>query len=67
MSEREDGDVITNSTRCARCGHVAYSHRLDDAKNVSPADPEAKFRCIWPGPDVFPPDCDCPDFDRAPR
>ena len=31
---------------CASCGHPASWHRLDDATNLGPADPNAKFRCI---------------------
>ena len=47
---------------CARCRHGAYHHRLDDSLNVSPVDPAAKFRCVWPLPDRSPQECDCPDF-----
>lgn len=37
--------------RCARpgCGHLPDAHRLDDASNVSPADPKALFRCLGVG------------------
>jgi hypothetical protein len=49
--------------KCDRCGHGDHFHRLDDATNVSPTDPEAKFRCIWPLPEGPPVQlCDCPDY-----
>ena len=48
--------------KCGRCGHTAYHHRLDDSKNVSPVDPAAAFRCVWPMPDRLPQQCDCPEF-----
>lgn len=34
--------------KCQRpgCGHLAGSHRLHDAANVSPTDPHAEFRCL---------------------
>ena len=49
---------------CARCGHDPYWHRLDDALNISPADPDAPFRCAGPGLK----DCadDCPDYMEYP-
>ena len=49
------------------CGHGPDDHRLDDSTNVSPVDPEAKFRCVghqdrkterW-----IDTHCDCPDYD----
>jgi hypothetical protein len=55
---------------CKRCGHSPDWHRLDDSTNVSPTDPDAKFRCIGydceaPGP--WPDNaCDCPDYVEAP-
>jgi len=52
---------------CLRCEHIGYYHRLDDASNKSPVDPDAKFHCIYPAPDVWPPTCDCPDMVRKPR
>lgn len=48
---------------CARCGHDADHHRLDDGTNVSPTDPAAEFRCVWPmpaGPAVQL--CSCPGY-----
>ena len=38
---------IGTSWSCERpgCGHSSSRHSLDDAQNVSPADPAAKFRC----------------------
>ena len=36
---------------CRCCGHGPYFHRLDDAANIAPNDPAAKFRCIWPEPE----------------
>lgn len=52
---------------CERCGHSQDWHRLDDATNVSPTDPAAKFRCIGydcetSGPIQPSNRCDCPDF-----
>ncbi len=48
---------------CDRCGHGAYHHRLDDAANLSPTDPAARFRCVWPRPDGPSVQmCDCPDW-----
>lgn len=41
---------------CQRCGHSSKYHRLDDAKNLGPVDPGAKFRCIIE-------ECGCPDFE----
>ena len=56
--------------KCARtgCGHTADDHRLDDATNVSPVDPLAKFRCVVCAcPDmVVPPDAGWP-FNDAPE
>lgn len=52
--------------RCNRCGHSTYFHRLDDVTDVSPIDPDAEFRCIWPQPDGPPVQlCDCPGFVGA--
>lgn len=51
-----------DNPECVGCGHTAYHHRLDDAQNVSPNDPAALFRCIWPGPEKQPQLCTCPDF-----
>lgn len=53
---------------CARCGHPADWHRLDDSLNVSPTDPAAEFRCIGhdctaPGP-LTPCDVACPDYEE---
>lgn len=50
---------------CQRCSHTGHYHRLDDALNVGPGDPGAVFRCIWPAPEGWPPQCDCPDMVRA--
>lgn len=51
-----------NAVKCTRCGHSSKWHRLDDSTNVSPVDPEAKFRCVGP---LFT-DCPqlCPDMVR---
>ncbi len=63
--------MAADNPKCVRCTHTAYHHRLNDALNISPVDPGAKFRCVWPMPDEMPkppydPDdprgCDCPDF-----
>ena len=60
-----DQALDTRFPTCKRCGHGKWYHRLDDALNVSPVDPTAPFRCIWPtpgGPAVqF---CRCPDYER---
>lgn len=49
------------SRECERCGHSSDDHRLDDSLNVSPCDPEAKFRCLGSN---WREGCDkqCPDF-----
>ena len=41
---------------CASCGHSSDDHRLDDALNIGPCDPAARFRCIL---------CRCPSFDTG--
>ncbi len=48
---------------CVRCDHFGCQHRLDDGLNISPTDPEAKFRCLGPRLDG----CEerCPDMARA--
>lgn len=55
---------------CARCGHPADWHRLDDSRNVPPTDPNAMFRCIGydctrPGPPKALCDVGCPDYTRS--
>jgi len=60
-----DRAVSSSGEKCAGCGHGADDHRLDDGTNVSPTDPQAKFRCVWPiprGPVVR--CCFCPNFVR---
>jgi hypothetical protein len=52
--------------RCARCGHEADHHRLDDAQNVSPLDPAALFRCLGGAQLRGCPDA-CPDYVADPR
>lgn len=47
---------------CVRCDHTSDEHRLDDAQNVGPTDPEAKFRCL--GVELKG-GCDCPDMVRS--
>lgn len=52
---------------CARCDHLADWHRLDDALNIAPTDPRARFRCIGydcEADGAPPPDdpCSCPQF-----
>jgi hypothetical protein len=55
------------SVDCVRCGHSSDDHSLDDALNLGPCDPGAKFRCTWPvkhegaGVEFL---CDCPDMVR---
>jgi hypothetical protein len=46
---------------CSRCGHGGHWHRLDDATNLGPCDPGARFRCLGP---AFV-GCPCPDMVRA--
>lgn len=42
-----DEDPTTHAARCcARCGHHSDWHRLNDALNVGPLDPGARFRCL---------------------
>lgn len=60
-----DGVVSYRLGNCERCDHSPDWHRLDDAQNVGPTDPEAKFRCLGydcekDGPHVG--GCDCPDY-----
>jgi hypothetical protein len=50
--------------RCERCEHGPHWHRLDDRSNISPNDPEAKFRCL--GVDFGGCDVACLDFVRPP-
>lgn len=38
------------------CRHSSSRHSLDDAQNVGPTDPGAKFRCQ---------ECECPDMIRS--
>jgi len=38
--------LYADSEYCGRCGHPRDWHRLDDALNISPTDPDAPFRCI---------------------
>lgn len=50
---------------CENCGHPANWHRLDDSTNVSPTDPNAKFRCIGYDPEHDRPGIcvsHCPDY-----
>jgi hypothetical protein len=56
--------MIQPTDPCQRCGHKADDHRLDDSRNISPADPNAEFRCL--GVDWLK-GCDqqCPDFVGA--
>lgn len=60
-----DGVVSYRLGDCERCGHSPDWHRLDDAQNVGPTDPEAKFRCLGydcekDGPPTG--SCVCPDY-----
>lgn len=66
----DDAAVIERirTEKCQRCGHTGHLHRLDDAQNVGPGDPEALFRCLGydpalPGPPIR--TCFCPDMVRA--
>ncbi len=54
---KEETAVIVHELPCERedCRHGPTDHRLDDASNVAPTDPAARFRCLIPG-------CGCPDF-----
>ena len=56
----------TYTNLCDRCEHPQSWHRLDDAKNISPTDPAAEFRCIGYDCEVGgkPPKhpCTCPDY-----
>lgn len=52
--------------RCARCGHDADHHRLDDAQNVGPTDPAALFRCLG-GSSFGGCSQGCPDYVADPR
>jgi hypothetical protein len=67
LVEREIG--VGAGDVCDRCGHGSFTHRSDDSTNVSPVDPHAEFRCVWPmtvdsAPVVHL--CACPDFVAAP-
>jgi hypothetical protein len=57
---------MSQQRNCTRCGHPDHWHRLDDATNVSPTDPAAKFRCVGYDCDVGGPlpsrPCNCPAF-----
>lgn len=58
---------------CARqgCGHPADWHRLDDALNIAPTNPSARFRCLGYDPSVDHSggprrQCACRDMVREP-
>ena len=60
---------MTELPDCARCGHPASWHRLNDALDVGPVDPRARFRCLSHDPEAdtldLPDDrhtCTCPDY-----
>ena len=52
--------------KCSNCGHPQDWHRHDDADNVSPTDPNCRFRCIGYDCEVGGPlprhPCGCPDW-----
>lgn len=72
LAELPLGEQTEDAFLCQRpaCGHPPSWHRLDDATNVSPVDPKAKFRCIGydceaAGPPQ--PPCGCPDYLEHPQ
>ena len=62
-----EGNYRTNCLRKG-CGHSSDWHRLDDASQHGPGDPEAEFRCLGYDPSAPGPylgrQCDCPDMVR---
>lgn len=55
--------IVDSREPCLHCEHESRWHRLDDALNVSPVDPEARFRCL--GVEFKGCYADCADFCTA--
>lgn len=64
LFEAGEAQALTPPPDCARCGHPADAHHLDDSLNVDPTDPTAPFRCVGYtlGGRWIDTACNCPDY-----